>query len=109
MRQPADWRSPASAGYGLTTFGGWVVGEWDCFFEALLSSLENKQQTLDAIRGILSAQTDTGVVPNIAAGNGTTPDRAQPPVGATAVWKVYQGFQDRDTLAWAYPRLVKMA
>lgn len=88
-------------------FGGWVVGEWDCFFGALLSSLEDKDQTLDGIKAILSAQTDTGVVPNIAAGNGITPDRAQPPVGAYVVWKVSQRFQDRDFLAWAYPRLVK--
>ena len=88
-------------------FGGWVVGEWDCFFGALLSSLEDKDQTLGGIKAILSAQTDTGVVPNIAAANGITPDRAQPPVGAYVVWKVFQKFQDRDFLAWAYPRLVK--
>jgi len=88
-------------------FGGWVVGEWDCFFGALLSSLEDKDQTLDGIRAILSAQTATGLVPNIASANGITPDRAQPPVGAYVVWKVNQKFQDRDFLAWAYPRLVK--
>ncbi len=88
-------------------FGGWVVGEWDCFFGALLSSLEDKAQTLDGVRAILSAQTSTGVVPNIASGEGITPDRAQPPVGAYVVWKMFRKFQDRDFLAWAYPRLVK--
>jgi Trehalase len=88
-------------------FGGWVLGEWDCFFGALLSSLEDKSQTLDAIKGLLSTQTDRGVVPNIAAGNGITPDRAEPPVGAYLVWKIYQRFKDRDFLAWAYPRLAK--
>jgi len=88
-------------------FGGWVVGEWDCFFGALLSSLQDKAQTLDGIRGILSAQTSTGVVPNIASGNGITPDRSQPPVGAYVVWKIFQRFKDRDFLVWAYPRLVK--
>jgi hypothetical protein len=88
-------------------FGGWVVGEWDCFFGALLSSIEDKGQTLDGVRAILSAQTSTGVVPNIASGEGITPDRAQPPVGAYVVWKLFRKFQDRDFLAWAYPRLVK--
>ncbi|HXJ96324.1 MAG TPA: trehalase family glycosidase [Terriglobia bacterium] len=88
-------------------FGGWVVGEWDCFFGSLLTGLEDQAQTAAAIKAILLAQGANGVVPNIAGGSGTTPDRSQPPVGSFAVWKEYQKFQDRDTLAWAYPRLVK--
>jgi len=90
-----------------TGFGGWVVGEWDCFFGSLLTALEDKAQTVAAIKAILLAQSPTGVVPNVAGGSGTTPDRAQPPVGSFAVWKEYERFLDRDTLAWAYPRLVK--
>jgi len=88
-------------------WGGWVVGEWDCFFGALLTSLEDKAQTSAGIRAILSSQTDTGLVPNITAGNGITADRSQPPVGSYVVWKVYQRYQDRDLLEWAYPRLKK--
>ena len=67
-----------------------MVGEWDCFFGALLTSLEDKAQTAAAIRAILLAQTDTGLVPNMASGGGTTPDRSQPPVGSYVTWKVYQ-------------------
>jgi len=88
-------------------WGGWVVGEWDCFFGALLTSLEDKRQTAAAIRAILLAQTDTGLVPNMASGGGTTPDRSQPPVGSYVMWKVYQKSMDRDLLEWAYPRLKK--
>jgi hypothetical protein len=88
-------------------WGGWVVGEWDCFFGSLLSSLEDKAQTVTAIRAILLAQTDTGLVPNIAAALGITPDRSQPPVGSYVAWKVYQRIQDRALLEWAYPRLKK--
>jgi hypothetical protein len=87
--------------------GGWVVGEWDCFFGSLLTSLEDKGQTAAAIRAILLSQTETGVVPNIASGSGITPDRSQPPVGSYVVWKDYQRVQDRELLAWAYPRLKK--
>ena len=29
-------------------FGGWMVGEWDCFFGALLTSLEESKQTTAA-------------------------------------------------------------
>jgi len=84
--------------------GGWVLGAWDGFFGSLLTSLEDPYQTWATIRAILRAQTETGLVPNgIAAG--ITPDRSQPPVGAYAVWKVYQHQPDREMLTWAYPRL----
>lgn len=86
-------------------WGNWVVGEWDCFFDSLLTSLEDEAQTAAGIRAILLSQTDTGVVPNMASGSGTSPDRSEPPVGSYVVWKVYQRRHDRDLLEWAYPRL----
>ncbi|MGH9446425.1 MAG: MGH1-like glycoside hydrolase domain-containing protein, partial [Terriglobia bacterium] len=86
-------------------WGGWVVGEWDCFFGALLTSLEDTSQTEAGIKAILLAQTSTGLVPNMASGGGATPDRSEPPVGAYCVWKVYQRLRDRSLLEWAYPRL----
>jgi putative isomerase len=104
---PAQSPFPSISRAWAKNFGGWVVGEWDCFFGTLLSSVEDKAQTQDAVRAILSAQTETGVVPNVASGSGITPDRSQPPVGAYTVWKVYQRFRDRDLLVWAYPRLTK--
>jgi len=98
---------PSISRHWAHDWGGWVVGEIDCFFGSLLTSLEDKAQTAAAIRAILLAQTDTGLVPNIAAGSGITPDRSQPPVGAYITWKVYQKIQDRELLEWAYPRLKK--
>ena len=88
-------------------WGGWVVGEWDCFFGALLTSLEDKAQTAAGIKAILLAQMESGLVPNAAAASGITAGRSQPPVGAYVVWKVYQRIQDRELLEWAYPRLKK--
>jgi hypothetical protein len=85
--------------------GGWVLGEWDGFFGSLLTSLEDKDQSVDAIREILLAQTDTGLIPNGLAGGGGTPDRSQPPVGSYILWKVFQRYPDRTLLEWAYPRL----
>jgi hypothetical protein len=84
--------------------GGWVLGEWDGFFGSLLTSVEDKQQTLATLRALLFAQTQTGLIPNGVAG-GVTPDRSQPPVGSYCVWKVYQRYPDREFLEWAYPRL----
>ncbi len=85
--------------------GGWVLGEWDGFFGSLLTSLEDKDQSIAAIREILLAQTESGLIPNGLAGGGGTPDRSQPPVGSYAVWKVLQRYPDRATLEFAYPRL----
>ena len=96
---------PSISRHWAHDWGGWVVGEWDCFFGSLLTSLEDKAQTVAAIKAILLAQTDTGLVPNIAAASGITPDRSQPPVGSYITWKVYQRIQDRALLEWAYPRL----
>jgi hypothetical protein len=88
-------------------YGGWTVGEWDCFFGALLTSLEDENQTAAGIRAILSSQTERGVVPNMTAGSGITPDRSQQPVGSYVVWKVYQRRHDLALLEWAYPHLKK--
>ena len=98
---------PSLSRHWANHWGGWVVGEWDCFFGALLTSLEDKTQTAAAIKAILLAQTDTGLVPNMASGGGITPDRSQPPVGSYVNWKVYQKFRDRGLLEWVYPRLKK--
>jgi hypothetical protein len=96
---------PSISRHWANGWGGWVVGEWDCFFGALLTSLEDQAQTEAGVKAILLAQTFRGLVPNIASGNGITPDRSEPPVGAYSVWKIYQRFQDRAFLEWAYPRL----
>jgi hypothetical protein len=88
-------------------FGGWVVGEWDCFFGSLLTNLEDPLQTWAGVRAILQAQSANGVVPNVDAANGTSPDRSQPPVGAYVVLKNYERSPDIEQLRWAYPRLKK--
>ncbi|MFZ0760732.1 MAG: trehalase family glycosidase [Candidatus Sulfotelmatobacter sp.] len=86
---------------------GWVLGEWDGFFGSLLTSVEDKDQTLATIRALLLAQTESGLIPNGVTGAGVTPDRSQPPVGAYCVWKVLQRYPDDEMLRWAYPRLKK--
>ena len=88
-------------------FGGWVVGEWDCFFGSLLTNVEDSPQTAAGVRAILLAQTPNGVVPNVDAANGISPDRSQPPVGAYIVLKNYERNSDMEQLRWAYPRLKK--
>jgi len=100
-----DLEFPSISRSWASGFGGWAVGEWDCFFGSLLTSLEDTAQTSAATRAILLSQSANGVVPNMDAVLGTSPDRSQPPVGSYAVWKNYQRNGDRVTLEWAYPRL----
>jgi hypothetical protein len=88
-------------------FGGWVVFEWDNFFNALLTSLEDRTQTYAGIKADLLGQTASGLVPNCVSASATTPDRSQPPVGAYCVWKIHQKYLDREMLEWAYQRLKK--
>jgi putative isomerase len=101
----SDLIFPTISRHASHNAGGWVLGEWDGFFGSLLTSLEDKDQTLATIRTLLLAQTETGLVPNGLSGGGVTPDRSQPPIGSYAVWKVYQRYPDREMLEWAYPRL----
>ena len=96
---------PSISRHWAKDFNGWAVGEWDCFFGSLLTSLEDTAQTSAATRAILLSQSPNGVVPNVDAGSGTTPDRSQPPIGSYTVWKNYQRNRDKSILEWAYPRL----
>jgi hypothetical protein len=100
-----DLSFPSISRRWAKNWGGWVVGEWDCFFGSLLTNVEDTAQTSASIRAILLAQSPEGVVPNMASGAGTDPDRSQPPVGSYIVWKDYERNQDRAVLEWAYPRL----
>ena len=100
-----DLEFPSISRNWAKRFGGWVVGEWDCFFGSLLTNVEDTAQTSASIRAILLAQSTNGVVPNFTSGAGTSPDRSQPPVGSYVMWKNYQRNQDKEILQWAYPRL----
>jgi hypothetical protein len=100
-----DLEFPSISRSWAKRFGGWVVGEWDCFFGSLLTNVEDTAQTSASTRAILLSQSSNGVVPNFASGAGTSPDRSQPPVGSYVVWKNYQRNQDKEILQWAYPRL----
>jgi hypothetical protein len=97
---------PSDSRIDAHQWGGWIVGEWD-FFTTFLTSVEDMKETEAYIRAILGSQTSTGMLPNMTSATATTTDRSNPPVGAFTVWKIYERWQDRDLLEWAYPRLQK--
>lgn len=85
----------------------WTIFEWDAFFNALEASVEDKELARLEIEAVLDAQYDTGNIPNWRSAHSGSPDRAQPPVGAFAVLKIYYRLNDITILANAYDRLKK--
>ncbi len=88
----------------------WTVFEWDSFFNALETSVEDKALTYEILEAVLSAQYPNGNVPNWRGSNpdAGSPDRSQPPVGSYAIWKIYNKFgKDATLLENTYTRLVK--
>ncbi len=88
-------------------YGGWMVFEWDNFFNAVLTSVEDKVQAADEVKATFLGQQPNGLIPNAYSPAVQTPDRSEPPVGAYCVWKVYEKYQDRAMLEAAYPGLAK--
>ena len=86
-------------------FGGWVLFEWDTFFNALLASLFNKELTYSILKSILEEMTEDGFIPNYSCPMGKSEDRSQPPVGSYIVWKIYLTHPDKRFLSWTYPLL----
>ena len=103
--------TPVSRVWAQDSWNGYVVFEWDQFFNALLSSIEDLEISEANIKAILGEITPRGVVPNYASPSwrwakaGVSSDRSEPPVGAYVVWKVYKICHDKSILKWAYPRL----
>ncbi len=75
-----DWcRDPA--------WGGYVLFDWDTFFAAMMSALEDPALAEANIRAILQEITPAGFVPNFGSARSQSLDRSQPPVGAYVVLK----------------------
>ncbi len=83
----------------------WTIFEWDSFFNALLLAVDSPQLASAAVSAVLHTQYDNGNIPNWRSRWAGSSDRAQPPVGAFAVLKIYQRFKDKRLLEWAYPPL----
>jgi hypothetical protein len=82
--------TPVSRVWAYDYFGGYVVFEWDTFFNALLSSIEDLEISEANIKVILSELTPRGVIPNVISVKEVSLDRSQPPVGTYIVWKIYK-------------------
>ena len=97
---------PSISRHWAQQWGGWVVGEWDCFFGSLLTSLEDKAQTVAAMRDSFGANRHGGCSQycrRLRDYAGSLPASG----GLLRNVEGLPAIQDRALLEWAYPRLKK--
>lgn len=85
----------------------WTIFNWDSFFNALLLGAESPSLAHAAVLAVLRTQYANGNIPNWRGRFSGSSDRAQPPVGAFSVLRLYRRFGDRGWLRQAYPYLKK--
>ena len=83
---------------------GQTVFEWDSFFAALQGSIAHPYRSRQTIHLAFKAlQLPNGMLQNYVG----TPNRAQSPIAAMCIWKLYQRDPDIGFLRRIYPQLVK--
>jgi len=87
-------------------YGGHVLFDWDTYFCAILSSIEDPPLAAMNARAITAEVTPRGFIPNVASPRGRSDDRSQPPVGAWAVLKVALTTGDLSLVEELYPTLL---
>jgi hypothetical protein len=99
--------SPVSRDWS-TTWGGYVLFDWDTFFCATLAAIGDRDLAYANAIEILNEETAQGFVPNYArAGEWKSSDRSEPPVGAITVLGLYEKFRDRWFLEKTYAPLLR--
>jgi putative isomerase len=89
-------------------FGGWVVWQLDAFFTVLLAARAGDRAVAGAnLDAALALATGQGNLAALRSGRTDWVDRSHPPVGALAVWSLYQAGGDRSVLERAYPVLAR--
>ena len=91
----------------LSLSGGQMVFEWDSFFAALQGAIAHPYRSRQTIRLVFAGQLASGMLQNYFGNGPGTPNRAQPPIAAMCVWKLYQRDPDIRFLRAIYPKLVK--
>ena len=94
-------------------WGGYVLFDWDTFFAAMMSGLEDPSLAEANVRAILQEITPAGFVPNFGSARATSQDRSQPPVGSYVVLKLassrslVRAPQWLNLLSEVYPALLR--
>ena len=84
-----------------------MVFEWDSFFAALQGSIAHPYRSRQNIHLVFAGQLPDGMLQNYCEDGVGTSNRAQSPIAAMCVWKLYQRDPDIGFLRRIYPQLVK--
>ncbi|MDP4088985.1 MAG: trehalase family glycosidase [Bacillota bacterium] len=89
-----------------TSFGSYVLFEWDTFFAGILSSPYDKVLAYEQVNSIFSEVTKDGIIPNFGSQIFNSEDRSQPPVGAYCLLKLYRQFEEKELLEKYFDKLL---
>ncbi len=78
---------------------------WDSVFHSLAMNRFHPRVAWDFLKGVLDTQQPDGMIPHQSSVSGWRSHITQPPLLAWGVWENYQVLRDRETLAYALPRL----
>ncbi len=85
---------------------GWVIFDWDTYFASWMFSLDNKNLAYANAIAITNEITDSGFIPNYAAGLGKTNDRSQPPLGSIVIKEIYKKYKEKWLLQYVFDKLL---
>ncbi|MET4082724.1 putative isomerase [Pedobacter sp. UYP30] len=85
---------------------GWVIFDWDTYFASWMFALDNKNLAYANAIAITNEITDSGFIPNYAAGLGKTNDRSQPPVGSIVIKEIYKKYKEKWLLEYVFDKLL---
>ncbi|MGY4386191.1 putative isomerase [Pedobacter sp. UYP24] len=85
---------------------GWVIFDWDTYFASWMFALDNKNLAYANAIAITDEITDSGFIPNYAAGLGKTNDRSQPPVGSIVIKEIYKKYKEKWLLEYVFDKLL---
>jgi hypothetical protein len=88
--------SPVSRLWSIN-WGGYVLFDWDTYFAAMMTAVENRELAYTCAASITEEVTESGFIPNFSAADGyASRDRSQPPVGSLVIREIYRIYRDRD-------------
>lgn len=90
-----------------STWGGYVLFDWDTYFSAYMFSLFNKELAYANAVEITKSITAGGFIPNFAASYGKSSlDRSQPPIGSFVIKEIYKHYGEEWLLRETYDDLL---
>ena len=97
--------TPVSRGWN-EAWQGFVLFEWDTYFAALLSGLNNKELAYSNVFAITKMLNESGAVAFTQQPRGQLAVNSQPPVGSMVCWLLYEKYKEEWFLEEIFDELL---